>query len=75
MRFLSFMTMGNDVAMPVGVMNNKNMGNSFFTAFFFFNGWSPNIACPQGQLHLWWDGQERFAVPLETAFFFFFVVD
>lgn len=52
----------------------KTWANFFFTVF--FNVWSPNTACPQGQLHLWWDGQESFAVPLETAYFiFFFVVD
>lgn len=59
------MTMGNEVAMPVGVMNDKNMGK--FLLHSFFNVWSPNTACPQGQLHLWWDGQESFAVSLETA--------
>lgn len=35
MRFLSFMTMGNDIAMPVGVENSKNTGNFSLRDFFF----------------------------------------
>lgn len=32
------MTMGNEVAMPVGVMNDKNMGKFLLHVFFFIYG-------------------------------------